>query len=141
MKSPDKLVKIMELRAKGCSMEDIGREMGVTRQTVSAYLRTPEAQAIATQLQESLLSTLQSALTAVDKAIKGGDNKIARDIAVNLGKMVLSQTPQATESKPALKQEDRERLIERIQHKLPPSDSNTLKNTTKEGEGVGEEGK
>ncbi len=41
MKSPQKLVKIMELRAKGMSMEGIGKEMGMTRQTVSSHLRTP----------------------------------------------------------------------------------------------------
>ena len=103
-------------------MEDIGREMGMTRQTVSAHLRTPEAQAIATQLQTNLLSTLQSALDCVDTAIKGGNAKIARDIAVNLGKMVLAQTPVATESREKLSTEDRKALIEKIRGKLPVSD-------------------
>ena len=119
MKSPSKIVKIIELRAKGLSMEDIGKEMGMTRQTVSAYLRTPETQAIATELQANLLSTLQSALTCVDTAIKAGNEKIARDIAVNLGKMVLAQTPIATQSQEKLSVEDRKALIERIRSKLP----------------------
>lgn len=131
MKSTEKIVKIIELRAKGLNMEDIGKELGITRQTVSTYLHTPEAQVIATELQERLLATLKGALSCVDKAIKlsmSANNPkdiaygagIARDIAVNLGKMVLSQTPQATESRERLSEGDRQALIDRIRDKLAP---------------------
>ncbi len=127
MKNPEKIVKVIELRAKGLSMEDIGKELGITRQTVSTYLRTPEAQAIATKLQESLLSTLESALKMVDKTIKEGLTsknplvqgyaaKTATNIAINLGKMVLAQTPVAQESREKLSGTERKELIERIKN-------------------------
>lgn len=113
-----KLAKIIELRTKGCSMDDIGQQMDMTRQTVSAYLRTPEAQAIATELQTSILATLQSALGLVDKSIQAGDIVSARLMAVNLGKMVLAQTPVAQEQRDKLSPADRQALLDRIKAKV-----------------------
>ena len=124
-KDTNKILKVMQLRASGRSMEEIGAEMGMTRQTVSAYLRTPEAQAIATELQENLLSTLQASLACVNRAIAGGDAKIARDIAVNLGKMVMSQTPMATESRSKLTPDERKAMIARIKDKYSKGESIT----------------
>ncbi len=139
MKDVTKLKAIMEMRAQGKSMEDIGRELDMTRQTVSAYLRTPEAQAIAIELQEILLSTLRNALLCVDTGITEGIKdtsplvraaaiSTATKIATNLGKIALSQTPQATESREKLTQEDRQALIDKVRTKLLQVD-----NTKSEG--------
>ncbi len=118
MKTSNKVAKVIELRAQGKSMEEIGQEIGATRQTVSAYLRSPEATAIANELQESLLSTLQGALQCVNKAISMGDTRTAREIAVNLGRMVLAQAPIATKTQDSLSSTDRTALLESIKSKL-----------------------
>lgn len=114
----DKIVKVLELRAMGKSMEEIGREMGITRQTVSTYLRTPEAQAIAQELQTSLLETLQKSLACVNLAIEKGDVKTAREIAVNLGKITLAQVPRGTESRDKMTPEERRLKIESARRAL-----------------------
>lgn len=117
-KNKEKLLHIMQLRAMGKSMEEISKEVGVTRQTVSSYLRTPEAQAIADELQSSLLSTLQNALSCVNSAIEKGDVQTARTIAVNLGKIALSQTPRGTGEQTKLSPEERAKKLESLKKEL-----------------------
>ena len=131
MKTSDKILKSIELRAQGKSMEAIGAELGVTRQTVSAYLRSPEAQAVANELQTALMETLQSSLKLVDKTIKAGltstnpkeraqASTLAKDIAINLGKVFLAQTPQGTQESSKLEPSDRQALLERLKRKISP---------------------
>ena len=117
-----KMAEIAAEYAKGSNINQIAQKVGMTRQTVSTYLRTPELQKAVDSVQEGLVGVLAKALDYLDKVVSGKIQdidmsrlKVAMLLADKLGSKVIAQTPvtsQAREVSTLTPEERQAKLIE-----------------------------
>jgi transcriptional regulator with XRE-family HTH domain len=141
------LTQIAIKKLEGKTQEQIAQETGVCRQTVSSYLRSPEAQAIFNQTEEKALSFTNEAMEGLKKELVGLEPKnraeILAKIVVALGSKVIGAGAKVSQSvtKPVqMTPEARQERIETLKRLLlgeavntgedmPVTEPNTPQNT------------
>jgi len=115
------LAKIAMAKLEGKSQEQIAQEQGICRQTVSSYLRSPEAQAIFNETEEKALAFTNEAMEGLKFELAGLEPKQRADIlakiVVALGSKVIGSGAKvsASTTKPIqLSPEQRQERIETL---------------------------
>ena len=124
-KDPRIIAQVAVGYANGKNITEIANEVGVTRQTVSSYLRSPELANAIEGTQKSLLGVLNKSVELIADVLES-KSQLPQDVRARttlmtmivdkLGAKVMSQVPTGSETreKQTLTLEERDRLLDEI---------------------------
>lgn len=124
-KDPRIIAQVAVGYANGKNITEIANEVGVTRQTVSSYLRSPELANAIEGTQKSLLGVLNKSVELIADVLES-KSQLPQDVRARtalmtmivdkLGAKVMSQVPTGSETreKQTLTLEERTKLLDEL---------------------------
>ena len=116
-KDRNRMTQIIALRSLGKSDTEIAQEIGVTRQTINNYLRSPELQQMVAGTQADLVKLLNKAINVAMQAMDTGDKGgllVANSILQHIGSKVMAQTSTISATRELTPVKDRKALEDKL---------------------------
>ena len=124
-KDPSLIAKIAILKANGATQGEIANQVGITRQTVAAYMQSPELQRAFKETQGALVSLVDTAIKRAikdmkDKSPLSTGAKTAVEIIKAIGSKVITNSVKVSETRdvPLLSTEDRDAKMKEVEELL-----------------------
>ena len=118
-RDPRKMAQIAALYGAGANITRIAQEVGLTRQTISGYLRSEEMQSAVEGVQSAMVGALDTAVSIINEALKDAIPKervaIALKVMDKIGTKVIDQVPKGSEDRKKWRSpEERSALLEQL---------------------------